>query len=421
MKKETIAGEGPLILVHGRNQLSRILLAAGRRLRERASCLIALAACLFGALPGNTALAQARQQSARPEIVRWLPLTKFYDTPQPLPPGKPGDLIRSEQADDYPLAPGVNALRILYHSRSANGDDVASSGLILYPDQKPRTGGWPIIAWAHGAGYVGRGCAPSLSRILPHGPFLTMYVNLGYAVVATDYAGLGTDFPYAFADMQSNAADVIAAIPAARTALPQLGKRWIAMGAESSSRTVIAVAEQEHELRDPDFLGSIAIGRLDDLESEYGDADGDSPLFLAYGIKAVYSRFEANAILTEKGIQQYAQVGRSCDVPTTEENGFVKPQWQNNKFVKDFFSRNRLAQGSVSAPLLLLDSDTDSARVAEVIASMRRLCRQGASVQLQRYADPNPGNVIGDSVRDQMAWIEGRLAGRTAPTSCNTH
>lgn len=388
------------------------------RCRDRILLLIVLA-CFLAQPLASTSVVQARPGN-KPEVVRWLPLTKFYDTPEPLPAGKPGDLIRSEEADDYALAPGVNALRILYHSRAANGDDVASSGLILYPDQKPPTGGWPIIAWAHEASDVARRCAPSLSRILPHGPFLTMYVNLGYAVVATDYAGLGTGFPYAFSDMQSDAADVIASIPAARAALPQLAKRWVAIGAESSSRTVITVAEQEHELRDPNFLGSIAIGGLDDLENEYHRAGGASPLFLAYGIRALYPQFEASAILTERGLAQYHQIGRTCDLSATGETGLVKPDWLNNKFVKDFFSRNRLAQRPLSAPLLLLDSDSESAMAAEAKNSVQYLCQQGARVQFQRYDDPNPGNVIGDSVRDQIAWIQGRLAGRAAPSNCSS-
>lgn len=399
-----------------RNRLSR---RRSESSRDPISFFILLAVYVSVLSLMSAAVAQTPPQREKPEVVRWLPLTDFYDTPHPLPPGKPGQLIHAEEFDDYALAPGVNAMRILYHSRSSNGEDVASSGVILYPDGKPPARGWPIVAWAHGVGEVARQCAPSLSRILPHGPFLTMYVNLGYAVVVTDYAGLGTDFPYAFSDMQSNAMDVINSIPAARAALPQLAQPWIAVGAESSSRTVIGVAEQEHELHDPNFLGSIAIGGLDDAEGEYRHADGASPLLLAYGIKAVSPQFEPSEVFTEKGIWQYQQVGRSCDAPTTAQTGLVKPGWQNNKFVEDFFRRNRLAQRPLSAPLLLLDSDSDAERSAEAGSIVRRLCQHGARVQLQRYDDPQLGNVIGDSVRDQMAWIQGRLAGRAAPSNCS--
>ena len=181
----------------------------------------------------NPAFAQAPATApVRPsQTLHTLPLTKFYDTPHPLPAGKPGELIRSEPFDEYELPPEVSAVRILYHSRSASGEDVATSGVVLIPsEKKPPAGGWPVIAWAHGATGVARPCAPSLMRNIGHGPLLSMYVNLGYAVVATDYTGLGTNFRNAFLDAQSNATDVIGSVSAARAAVPQLGARWIVMG-----------------------------------------------------------------------------------------------------------------------------------------------------------------------------------------------
>jgi hypothetical protein len=46
------------------------------------------------------------------------------------------------------------------------------------------------------------------------------------------------------------------------------------------------------------------------------------------------------------------------------------------------------------------------------------MCKQGDRVQWERYPDLDPGRVIGDSVRDQIAWIEGRFAGRPAAGNC---
>lgn len=392
-----------------------------RKRRTHVAFLPTLMSCLLAATLLKTSLPQAKKEGSQKQAIhRWLPLTKFYDTPQPLPPGKPGDLIRSEEFEDYALAPGVNALRILYHTRSANGDDLASSGLVLYPDQKPPVAGWPIIAWAHEAGSVARQCAPSLSRILQHGPFLTMYVNLGYAVVATDYAGLGTNCRYAFSDMQSNAADVIYSIPAARAAMPQLAARWTAIGNETGSRTVAAVAEREREIRDPNYLGSIAIGGLNDLETQYQRPSGAMPLFLAHGIKTIYPQFEPSEILTEKGLAPYQEIEQTCDVPASSETGLVKSDWLSNKFVKDFFSRNNPGQQPSAAPILVLSAAPDSSpTAAATINIVRRFCQQGAQVQFEQFDDPDPGNVIGDSVSDQMAWIQGRLAGRPAPSNCS--
>jgi hypothetical protein len=46
------------------------------------------------------------------------------------------------------------------------------------------------------------------------------------------------------------------------------------------------------------------------------------------------------------------------------------------------------------------------------------MCRLGDQVQWLHYPDVDPGRVIGDSVRDQIAWIEARFAGRKARGTC---
>jgi hypothetical protein len=103
----------------------------------------------------------AQAPGKRSEILRTLPLTSFYDSPYPLAVGKPGELIRLEPFEEYELPPDVSAVRVLYHSRSAAGEDLATSGVILTPNErKPPAGGWPVIAWAHRAD----GVAPVLPR-----------------------------------------------------------------------------------------------------------------------------------------------------------------------------------------------------------------------------------------------------------------
>ena len=277
------------------------------------------ATCLMAAtqLEAGSAIAQTQAPAIKPEIRRTLPLTSFYDTPNPLPAGKPGELIRSEPFEGYALPPGVSAVRILYHSRSATGEDVAASGVVLFPEEEtPPAGGWPIIAWAHGSRGVARQCAPSLMRDLDSGSFLSMYVGLGYAVVATDYTGLGTKFRNAFSDMQSNATDVMNSIPAARAAVPQLSHKWVALGTSEGSMAVAALAELENEIRDANYLGGIAISGIVETKDSYqhlaqGPSD-DTPAFLAYGIKTVYPQFQPGDMLTEKALTLYHQVEEAC-------------------------------------------------------------------------------------------------------------
>jgi hypothetical protein len=396
---------------------------APARLYGRTSILLLCLAAILSAVAQGQEPASAR----RPKTVRSFPLTKFYDTPDPLPPGQPGELIRSAAFDQYDVPMEVSAVRILYHSRSASGADVAASGVVLFPDKKPPAGGWPVIAWAHDLTGVARTCAPSLTRNLQHGPFLSMYVHLGYAVVATDYTGLGANFRSAFADMASNASDVIYSVPAARRAVPQLGSRWIAMGTGEGALALFGVAEMEHEIQDANYLGSITLSRLADLQDVYeslSDLSYKSPLFLAYGIQTVYLQFSVNDILTAKALPLYSRVAQACNEteagPELSASEMLKPKWKNNHFVQDYFARNRPGMKPAMAPLLVLSSETDPA-ITETAKIVARLCQHGNRVQFEKYPGYDPSRLIGDSVRDQISWIEARFANKPAPNDCPVH
>jgi pimeloyl-ACP methyl ester carboxylesterase len=381
------------------------------------------------ALASNEAFAQnsTAAQATVSELRRTLPLTDFYDTRKPLPAGKPGELIRSEPFDDYALPPEVSAVRILYYSRSAKGEDVAASGVVLIPDGRPPAGGWQVIAWAHGFSGAARQCAPSLMRSVYHGPFLSMYVNLGYAVVATDYTGLGTDFRNALMDMRSNAMDVIYSIPAARAAVPQLSAKWVAMGESLGGLAAVGVAELEGEIRDANYLGGIAVSGVADVKDVYEHlAEGPSGsqlALLAYAIKTVYPQFGVGDMLMEKGFPAYQRIQKACSVtntgPGVSGGEMLKPNWEHNSYVKDFFSRNAVGHKPAQGPLLVISGEADPAvPIAMTAQAVDRLCRAGDRVQFYKYEGVGPAGLLGDSVRDQISWIQARFAGQSANSNC---
>jgi pimeloyl-ACP methyl ester carboxylesterase len=397
---------------------------------SRVLWLAVVVICLMAVMPlePGRAVAQTQAPATKSEIRRTLPLTSFYDTPNPVPSGKAGELIRSEAFEEYALPAGVSAVRILYHSRSATGDDVAASGVILFPEEEtPPAGGWPIIAWAHGSTGVARQCAPSLMRNVYCGPFLSMYVELGYAVVATDYTGLGTRFRNAFSDMQSNATDVINSIPAARAAVPQLGRRWVVIGTSEGSMAVAGLAEMENETRDANYLGGIAISGVVETKDFYERlAQGSSHdilALLAYGIKTVYPEFQVSDMLTQKALPLYRQVEEACGNagarPEVSAPEMLKPNWEDEKYVKQYFARNTLGHKPAYGPLLVISGEADpevpATMTAQVVA---RMCKQGDRIQFEKYPDPDPGRLTGNSVTAQIAWIRARFAGGPAPVNC---
>ena len=396
----------------------------------RKPCVV-ICICCFIALPPatgaqtRTSATQTKPSTKRSDLFRPLPLTEFYNLPDPLPHGNPGDLIRSSQFDEYDLPPEVNALRFIYHSQTAAGADVAVSGVILFPDAKPPAAGWPMIVWAHSWTGIARSCAPSLARNLQHGPFLAMYVHLGYAVIATDYAGLGTDSRSAFADISSNASDVIYSVSAARHALRQLGSRWVALGTGEGGASVVGVAERESSLPDPNYLGSVAISHLDDLQNLYSSENALTykiPLFLAYGIKTVFPHFNVSDMLTPEAMSRYHEISLACnergDEPETSAAAMLKPGWEANSFVQKYFERNRLGLQPASAPLLVIASEHDR-EINETAKIVTRLCKAGDKVQFEKISESDLGRVIGDSARDQMAWIQSRFANAAPRDNCS--
>jgi pimeloyl-ACP methyl ester carboxylesterase len=397
--------------------------------RSARSVLIAVTAfsLILAVLPRERGPAQAQtatpSKGFRPPPT--LPLTSFYDTPHPLPPGKAGELIRSERINQYGLPFELSAWRILYHSRAANGEDVAVSAVVLIPDGKPPAGGWPVIAWAHEFRGAARQCAPSLMKNLSPGPILAMYANLGYAVVATDYSGLGASSGKPVLNMQSNALDVIYSVPAARAALAQIGAKWIAVGPFQGGLAAVAVAESE--VRDPNYLGSVATSGVADAQPAFehfaeGSASSNRMLLvLVSSVKALYPEFQLRDVLQDKALPAYQRVERTCGVETEPQftGGMLKPAWENNRFVKDFFSKNTPGQKPAHGPLLVISGEADPVIPAEMSGqTVGRMCRQRDRILFLKYPDVDASGVVGASVADQISWIKARFAGHVAPSNC---
>ena len=415
-----------------RSRPHRFVLQSLRRprfLSTSISVCIGILLCVFVSVVGVFARAQGAADAPSRKFAHappLLPLTDFYTTPDPLPPGKPGELIRSAPFYEYQLFYRISVVRILYHSRAANGQDVAASGVVLFPDKTPPPGGWPIIAWAHEFTGSARQCAPSLVSNLNDGPLLSMYVGLGFAVVASDYAGLGSNFPHAALDMRSNALDVLYAVPAARAALPQLADKWLVAGYAHGGLVSVGVAEAAAQLADPNFLGAVAISGLADPGQMFPRLAESSSyatlVFLAKGIAAVSPGFRPQDMLSADAMPVFQYVDRSCGTnsgPPLAANQMLQPAWQNNRYVQEFFVRNTTGQKIAGVPLLIVSGDADPDVPTELTAPIvARLCSLKNRVVFVSYPSLGASALIGNSVSEQVSWIRARFAGRAAPSNC---
>jgi hypothetical protein len=91
---------------------------------------------------------------------------------------------------------------------------------------------------------------------------------------------------------------------------------------------------------------------------------------------------------------------------------------QRNKVVQQFFERNQLGAKPASAPVLVLTSESvQGVPKALNAAAVARMCKQRDRVQSYEYRDAELG-VLGDSVKDQIARIQDRFAGKAPPSNC---
>jgi hypothetical protein len=101
---------------------------------------------------------------------------------------------------------------------------VAVSGSVAVPTGKPPKGGWPVITWAHGTTGVADVCAPSRDFAGTPNPTGETYINgdlsawlaAGYAVLRTDYQGLGTPGKHPYLIGKAEGRGVLDIVQAAR-------------------------------------------------------------------------------------------------------------------------------------------------------------------------------------------------------------
>ena len=374
------------------------------------------------------------QAGKETDAERALPITPFYRE-QAFGTAKPGTLVRSEPATDFALPPGIRAIRILYHTRTASNTDTLSSGVVLIPYGQPPRDGWPLLAWSHGTSGVANNCAPSLMRSLFYNwEGLYEYVMLGYAVVATDYAGLGTEGRHAYLDMSSNATDVVNSVPAAHAAVPDLSQKWLVVGHSQGGLASLGVAELEGEIKDPNFLGTIALAGASDLQdSIHAVLKARVPVlngliaFWVYGVKTVYPKLDLKDVLTHQALTLYdASVEDGCSaasgaftaLPTDE---ILQPGWNDNQYIQQFLARDRPGAQSTFGPLLLVGGGDDPLFTESASRKIfQRLCAAGGQIQRKIYPGLTHDPVVYGSFRDQMDWIAARFAGRPAPSDCSS-
>jgi pimeloyl-ACP methyl ester carboxylesterase len=361
-----------------------------------------------------------------------LPATEFFQVSAAEVSGKPGTMIRSEDFAGYDLPSQVRATRILYRSRSQLDHPTVASAVIIVPTSTPPPGGWPILIWAHGTTGVAPACAPSRSKHL--GYYTDTLVKEGltrnFAVVAVDYSGLGAGGQHEYLWKEANANDTVFAASAARSAEPHLAASWVAIGHSQGGQTVWGVAEKMAALHDDSYRGSVALAPAVDTQpliDHVGTTVGETfyPVYVAFGIHAVYPDFDIHSMLLPTGLDAYERLTtRGCWslanalFQPVKPGAVINPQWIKNPDVKEMLKSNQVGIKKIAGPLFIASGDIDDAVPPGVIEPrVKALCATGATVRYKKYPGDH-GTMMKSSFSDQMSWIVERFQGRPATTSC---
>jgi fermentation-respiration switch protein FrsA (DUF1100 family) len=364
----------------------------------------------------------------------------FYEPPDRLAAGSPGELIRAEPMDAY-LAPGVRlrarAWRVLYRSTSATGEPTAVSGAILLPGRGRAARVRPLVGYAIGTHGIGDAAAPS--RLLARGldweaGLMSLALARGWALAITDYQGLGTPGDHTYMVGRALGPNVLDAMRAAQELapdeLPADGPAAIIGYSEGGAAAAWAAQLQPTYAPELRLVGVAAGAAAANVESAGPRLDGSFfSFFIAYGgigYAAAYPELDFDPYLTpmaRKGIEGLrnstvlqAMISgprfiKASDL--TQPNVLELPEWRQR------LRENRLGLSAPEAPVLLHHARRDQIVSFAQSEGLRDDWRGlGADVRLyvtRGGVDHISGAVAGTPIA--LDWLARRLQGKGSVSS----
>jgi pimeloyl-ACP methyl ester carboxylesterase len=348
---------------------------------------------------------------------------EFYVVPEDLPPGEPGDLIRiqavSSDADS-------TTLRIMYHSRDAQGRDRAVTGILTHPNAAPPEGGWPVVTLGNGTVGLRTQCA--LSR--RGSPAPTFGVE-GVGVV-TDYVGLGpVGEIHPYLSRPSEGQSMIDAVRAARALRDAgAGSRWLAIGHSQGGHAALST----HELAatyapELELLGTVSLAPAAMFDRTYGVLDEIVTRIVGvmglYGAASEHPEIDPNDYVGPATAAASAVFEEGClddiinafvTIPA-EEFWIADPV--ETEPARSIILANDVGHVRVDAPLLLVGGTADDRVVVERVRDLLgRLCSVGQVTEYLEIEGANHGNEYAFAADRIEAFFAERLTGSAATDSC---
>ena len=191
------------------------------------------------------------------------------NTPQPYMPNSPKN--RPENA--------AESVVMTYKMQGIKGTETQATALVFTPKTTPPAGGWPIVAWAHGAVGVADDCAPSTKELITTSflgaqdrsiyNMVDSLVKEGYVVVAPDYEGLGEPSKqemHPFLNLKSEAYSITDAVVATKSWLGnKASNKWAVAGHSQGGHAALGAAQYAARAN-MDYKGAVALAPANNLK-----------------------------------------------------------------------------------------------------------------------------------------------------------
>jgi len=415
-----------------------------------------------------------------------LPETEPDDTfyrvsPKEISRTEHGHLIRYRPAN--PTAGLEHAERselLIYQSAKNDGKDTARavSGIVALPKVPMPEGGWPIVSWAHGTVGSADKCAPSmdsdaLAPINPVDPehplpltvhrkinraphaMLNAFLDAGWAVVMTDYEGLGTAGAHPYLNGPSEARGVLDMVRAAHQYGDKVGvkfsNQFAIVGHSQGGHAALWAAHLQQDIANPggkwvpefELVGVAAMAPasrpanlqlLPGWSLIYPEARTALPFFplALVGAQRGDPDIDLNKIFTEKGQKLFRDsVDTLCRTELSEPTKWAEPDaalfastppWPKlDAQLKVMHPDLRIA-----VPIRISQANHDARVTADstraLIEELNKKNEGNESspavcyVQYERVADPDPkslGDHFGVFETDEkpmVAWLKNKFA-----------
>ena len=351
-------------------------------------------------------------------------------------PPKHGQLIEKRKlTGDAALASAGRNWFVKYRSVGVDGKAINVSGVVSLPKGKAPKNGWPVISYDHGTTGIADQCAPSRDAADNPAhlynsyvyPLLNRWLKAGYAVVRTDYQGLGTAGAHQYLVGVAEGRSTLDIVRAARKLDRRVSARFAIAGHSQGGHAALWAAKLARSWT-PDLTlrGTVAFAPASHVSEQIvlvravtspgGGLSGEAALIIR-GVDLVNPGLHLSSLFTDKFAALYPQTLTKClpQLGQPASIGGLAP----SEFFKQDADLSGLARGAnksdpenltIKSPLDVEQGKQDTTVLPGLTDDLvKQLRGRGGKVVYRKYDNTNHGNVVVSAADHATKYIKQRL------------